>query len=80
MGKSPWQQAFEQGYICAVANIIRTHDAPTIAEDVLACQTPDDWSKVNDYDYKTLRAAGLAPAKRKPAKRRASSSQGERDE
>lgn len=62
MSSSPWEQAFEQGYICAVANIIRTHDEPTIAKDVLAAQMPKDWSKVDKLDYQTLHKAGLAPA------------------
>lgn len=51
--------AFDQGYVCAVATIINTHDKPTVAKDVLSCNLPSDWSVIADEDIKTLTDAGL---------------------
>lgn len=52
---------FDHGYICACADIIRTHGEPTIARDVLKGVAPAnlDWSKANDLDVKVLFEAGL---------------------
>lgn len=50
---------FERGYICAVAEIIRMHDEPVIAKDVLRGIGRVDWSLIDEYDRTTLRGAGL---------------------
>jgi hypothetical protein len=49
------QLTFQDGYICAVANIIRTHDDPVIAKDVLKALGKVDWSKVEPDDHTLLR-------------------------
>lgn len=51
--------AFIRGYICAVAEILRTHDEPTIAKDVLRAAGKVDWSQIDKADVEPLRAAGL---------------------
>lgn len=56
--------AFTQGYVCAVAEIIRTHDEPTIAQDVLRGAGKVDWDCIDDYDKATLQKAGLYNAER----------------
>lgn len=50
---------FEDGYICAVANILRTHDEPTVAKDVLKQLGKIDPKKINPDDAEILRGAGL---------------------
>lgn len=65
MRKSPAGCAFDQGYVCAVANIIRTHREDVIAKDVLAAAGVIDWTLIAAEDLKVLREAGLAPRKRR---------------
>lgn len=50
---------FQDGYICAVANIIRTHDQPVIAKDVLKGLGKVDWSKVEPEDHAIFKEYGL---------------------
>ena len=50
---------FEQGYVCAVAELVRTHNQPTIASDVLRALGKIDWSKIDDFDRKPLEDVGL---------------------
>jgi hypothetical protein len=52
---------FEQGYVCAVAQIVQLHGETTIAKDVLAAAGKIDWSQVDGYDSEILQKAGLAP-------------------
>lgn len=59
MPKSPYQQAFEAGYVCAVANILNLHGEEVIARDVLRGNTPDDWRHINREDIETLVEHGL---------------------
>lgn len=51
--------AFMQGYVCAVAEIIRTHDEPTVAKDVLRGIGNVNWDCIDDYDKETLQKAGI---------------------
>jgi len=51
---------FEQGYICAVATLLRQHGEETIAKDLLCCVAPD-WSTIDDYDKEILQSHGLLP-------------------
>ena len=53
------EQAFDNGYICAVANLIRMHDEPTMARDMLRANMPSDWRKIAPEDKKVLREAGF---------------------
>lgn len=53
------EQTFIQGYVCAVAEIIRTHDQPTIARDVLKGVGKVDWRTIDEFDRETLRKAGI---------------------
>lgn len=50
---------FVQGYVCAVAEIIRTHGEPTIARDVLKGVGKVDWRTIDEFDRETLRRAGI---------------------
>lgn len=45
---------FERGYVCAVAEIIRTHGADVIAEDVLRGLGSIDWNDIDETDRDTL--------------------------
>lgn len=60
--------AFTQGYVCAVAALVSGHGADTMARDVLRCNTPSDWSIIDDHDREILANAGLAPRRRKSRK------------
>lgn len=53
------RSSFQDGYICAVANIIRTHDEPTIAKNVLKEFGKVNWSKVEPEDRALLQKHGL---------------------
>lgn len=48
------ERAFNQGYVCAVANIMLLHDQETVARDVLNQNRPDDWSIIDEVDMKAL--------------------------
>lgn len=61
-------KAFTQGFICAVADIIRLHDQPTIAADVLRAIGKIDWSVIAQFDRATLAQHGLAPARYREAR------------
>lgn len=60
------EKSFTQGYICAVANLIRLHDQPGMAEGLLSEIAPVDWRSIDAYDRKILRDAGLVAKKRHP--------------
>jgi hypothetical protein len=51
---------FEQGYICAVANLLRAHDQPTMAADLIKGMDVD-WSKIDPYDRDEIKRYGLLP-------------------
>lgn len=53
------ESEFTKGYVCAVACILRTHDEPVVAADVLRCNRPDDWSQIDEYDREIIEKAGL---------------------
>jgi len=64
LAKTP---TFEQGYVLAVAEIVRTHDNIRIARDVLRGIGEVDWATIDEADIKTLTEAGLvmkAPKRR----------------
>jgi hypothetical protein len=46
---------FERGYVCAVAEIIRTHDEGVVAKDVLRGMLPINWRNIDEYDRKALK-------------------------
>jgi hypothetical protein len=46
---------FERGYVCAVAEIIRTHGEDVVAKDVLRGILPINWRNIDEYDRKTLK-------------------------
>lgn len=52
---------FNQGYVCAVANIVKMHGEDTIAKDVLRGAGNIDWSEIDPYDREILEKVGLAP-------------------
>lgn len=62
------ENAFTQGYVCAVAALVSGHGGGTIARDVLGCNTPDDWNIIDEYDRDILAKVGLAPRRRKSRK------------
>lgn len=45
-----WQKAFNSGYACACANMMRDHDQPTMVEDCF---------RANFMDIKTMRSIGI---------------------
>lgn len=47
--------AFDQGYVCAVANIMNLHGEEVIAREVLNQNRPKDWSIIDAEDMKALR-------------------------
>jgi len=51
--------AFEQGYICAVATLLRTHGSWQEAKDVLNCIKLPDKSDIAPEDYAILKEHGL---------------------
>ncbi|MDP1579280.1 MAG: hypothetical protein Q8M02_03315 [Candidatus Didemnitutus sp.] len=51
---------FEQGYIAAVANLLRAHDQPTMAADLIHGMNVD-WSKIDPYDRDEIKRHGLLP-------------------
>lgn len=57
--RNEWCDGFDAGYICAVANIIRTHDEPTVAKDVLAGNIPASWTLVDKDDLNILVKHGV---------------------
>ena len=59
-GRMKRRLTFQDGYICAVAEIIRTHDLPTVAKDVLKGLGKVDWSKIEPEDRELLQKHGLA--------------------
>jgi hypothetical protein len=46
---------FERGYVCAVAEIIRTHGEDVVAKDVLRGVLPINWKKIDKYDRDALK-------------------------
>lgn len=50
---------FEQGYVCAVATLIRQHGEPAIAKDLLGCISIKDWSEIDQYDQEPLKKHSL---------------------
>jgi hypothetical protein len=55
-----WSRAFVQGYVCAVAEIVRLHGQETVARDVLkGLGKGVDWSGIDECDIETLRDASL---------------------
>lgn len=53
--RTEWERGFTDGYICAVANIIRTHDFPVVAKDVLKQFGKVDLRKVNKEDREIIK-------------------------
>jgi len=51
--------AFMRGYICAVAEILRTYGDTVIARDVLKGAGKVDWRIIDKPDKKTIRMYGL---------------------
>lgn len=50
-----WETGFVCGYVCAAANVIRTHDLPTVALDLLKEGIGrGDISAVDESDLETL--------------------------
>ena len=47
---------FDKGYVCAVANLLRLHDEPTLAEELLKENPPsdDDWNEIDESDRKII--------------------------
>lgn len=52
---------FEQGYVCAVATLLRQHGETTIAKDVMGCMPNVDWSKIDPFDKEAFAEYGLLP-------------------
>ena len=53
--------SFERGYICAVANLVKAHDAIVEAKELLNALGPIDWRQVEPYEHRILRERGLIP-------------------
>ena len=51
---------FEQGYVCAVATLLRQHGEETMAKDLLGCIAPD-WASIDACDKEILALHGLLP-------------------
>lgn len=50
-----WKTGFVCGYVCAAANVVRTHDLPTVALDLLKEGVgKEDISVVDESDLETL--------------------------
>jgi len=47
---------FERGYVCAVAEIIRTHGEDVVAKDVLRGILPVNWRNIDEYDREALKS------------------------
>ena len=47
--------AFDQGFILAVAEIMRQHGEDVIAKDVLRANRPDCWDHIDGYDMEALK-------------------------
>lgn len=56
---------FTRGFVCAVANLVKMHDEPTIAKDLLRCIGNVDWKTIDRYDRDILRRAGLLKSETK---------------
>ena len=52
------RRAFTQGYVCAVATLVKAHGAGTEAKDLLNC-IKVDWRTIEKYDRDILKKAGL---------------------
>jgi hypothetical protein len=52
---------FEQGYVCAVANLLRDHGAVTEARDLLGGMPDIDWPTIDPYDRDQIKRHGLFP-------------------
>lgn len=50
---------FEQGYVCAVATLIRQHGAATMARDLMGCMPNVDWSKIDPTDREVMDQHGF---------------------
>lgn len=48
------ERAFDQGYVCAVANIMTLHGEDVIAREVLNQNRPKDWSNIDKADMVAL--------------------------
>jgi hypothetical protein len=59
--KSPESLSFEQGYVCAVATLLRQHGASVYAKEMLRCIGKWDWSRIDPYDLEALEEHGLLP-------------------
>lgn len=59
--KSSAPLTFEQGYICAVANLLRDHGARCYARDLLRSVPNTDWSAIDPYDRSEIKRHGLLP-------------------
>jgi hypothetical protein len=55
----PDDDAFVRGYVTATANLVSLHDQPGMARDMLLQLGKVDWRKVDEYDRKVLREAGV---------------------
>jgi hypothetical protein len=63
--KTDWARGFDAGYACAVANILRLHNEPVIARDVLGANVPSQDYDLEPADLEVLEGAGLLPWKGK---------------
>lgn len=63
---------FEQGYICAVANLLRDFGDTTMARSLLEGMPNVDWTKIDPYDLDEIKRHGLLPnvKDKAPAERR----------
>jgi hypothetical protein len=51
-GDGKW---FERGYVCAAAEIIRTHGEDVVAKDVLRAILPVNWRNIDGHDREALK-------------------------
>lgn len=50
---------FEQGYVCAVATMLRQHGETVYARDLLQCIEPVNWKKIPPCDREIIEQCGL---------------------
>ncbi len=56
---------FEQGYVCAVATLLRMHGSEVEAKELLACMGSIDWKSIDEYDREIIKKHGLIKRKTK---------------
>jgi hypothetical protein len=55
---------FQQGYVCACANLLNMHGDSTLVRDLVQGYGPIDWATIDPYDRETLAAYVTPPNKR----------------